>query len=123
MAEGSQVNSLASIFVDVPSTPWIDTAPGNKTKIIYHDKQTGFLTVITKLEPGAGIPDHVHADMEQTLVLEGSFQDHEGTCTAGNFVIRPKGSRHAPIAPNGCTMVVFFVKGSPHLLKLLGVKA
>ena len=77
------------------------------------------LTILTKLEPGAGIPEHVHEDLEQTLVLEGSLVDHEGACTAGNFVIRAKGSRHAPVAPNGCTMLVFFMKPTASLKKAL----
>ena len=34
--------------------------------------------------------------LEQTMVLEGSLVDDEGTCTAGNFVIRAKGSRCIP---------------------------
>ena len=49
------------------------------------------LTILAKLEPGAGIPAHVHEDLEQTFVLEGSLVDDEGECTAGNFVIRAQG--------------------------------
>ena len=62
---------------------------------------------------------HVHEDLEQTYVLEGSLVDDEGECTAGNFVIRAKGSRHAPTAPNGCTMLVFFLKPTEGLKKAL----
>ena len=68
---------------------------------------------------GAGIPAHVHEDLEQTFVLEGSLVDDEGECTAGNFVIRAKGSRHAPTAPKGCTMLVFFLKPTAGLKKAL----
>ncbi|HXS39192.1 MAG TPA: cupin domain-containing protein [Stellaceae bacterium] len=88
-------------------------------KVLYHDPATDMLTILTKLEPGAGIPEHVHEDLEQTLILEGSLEDHEGACTAGNFVIRAKGSRHAPVAPNGCTMLVFFMKPTASLKKAL----
>jgi anti-sigma factor ChrR (cupin superfamily) len=77
------------------------------------------LTILGKLEPGAGIPPHVHEDLEQTFVLEGSLVDNEGECTAGNFVIRAKGSHHAPTAPNGCTMLVFFLKPTVGLKKAL----
>jgi len=119
MAEGSSLGSLASRFVNIDSVPWIDTAPGNKMKVLYHDPATDMLTILTRLEPGAGIPEHIHEDLEQTLVLEGSLVDHEGACTAGNFVIRAKGSRHAPVAPNGCTMLVFFMKPTAALKKAL----
>jgi len=54
-------------------------------------------------------------------VLEGSLVDDEGECTAGNFVIRAKGSRHSPKAPNGCTMVVFFLKPTAVLKKALRI--
>jgi anti-sigma factor ChrR (cupin superfamily) len=77
------------------------------------------LTILARLEPGAGIPPHVHEDLEQTFVLEGSLVDDEGECTAGNFVIRAKGSSHAPTAPNGCTMLVFFLKPTAGLKQAL----
>ncbi len=79
----------------------------------------GKLIEVSQLSPGSGIPAHVHEDLEQTFVLEGSLVDDEGECTAGNFVIRAKGSRHAPTAPNGCTMLVFFLKPTAGLKKAL----
>jgi anti-sigma factor ChrR (cupin superfamily) len=119
MADGSSLGALASRFIKTESLPWIATAPGNKMKVIYHDPATDMLTILAKLEPGAGIPPHMHEDLEQTFVLEGSLVDDEGECTAGNFVIRAKGSRHAPTAPKGCTMLVFFLKPTAGLKKVL----
>jgi anti-sigma factor ChrR (cupin superfamily) len=119
MAEASSLAALASRFIETDSVPWIETGTGNKMKIIYHDPSTGMLTILARLEPGAGIPAHVHEDLEQTFVIEGSLLDDEGECTAGNFVIRAKGSRHAPTAPKGCTMLVFFLKPTAALQKLL----
>jgi anti-sigma factor ChrR (cupin superfamily) len=123
MAPDTILNSLASRFIEVEKEPWIQSGPGNKMKVLYHDPQTGLLTIISKLEPGAGIPEHTHEDLEQTLVLEGSLVDAEGACTAGNFVIRAKGSRHAPVAPNGCTMLVFFMKPTESLRRALTKRA
>ena len=119
MAEASSMAALASRFIETESVPWIETGPGNKMKVIYHDPSTGMLTILARLEPGAGIPAHVHEDLEQTFVIEGSLRDDEGECTAGNFVIRAKGSRHAPTAPKGCTMLVFFLKPTAGLQKML----
>ena len=113
------LGALASRFIDTDEVPWIETGPGNRMKVIYHDPSSGMLTILSKLEPGAGIPAHVHEDLEQTFVLEGSLVDAEGECTAGNFVIRAKGSRHAPTAPKGCTMLVFFLKPTAGLKKAL----
>lgn len=119
MTEASALDALKSRFIDTAALPWIETGPGNKMKVIYHDPATGMLTILSRLEPGCGIPAHVHEDLEQTFVLEGSLVDDEGECTAGNFVIRAKGSRHAPTAPNGCTMLVFFLKPTAGLQKAL----
>ena len=119
MAEASSLGALASRFIETEALPWIETAPGNKMKVIHHDPATGMLTILAKLAPGAGIPAHVHEDLEQTFVLEGSLLDDEGECTAGNFVIRAKGSRHSPTAPKGCTMLVFFLKPTAALQKAL----
>jgi anti-sigma factor ChrR (cupin superfamily) len=117
--EAASLSALASRFIDTDSVPWIETGPGNKMKVIYHDPVTDMLTILSKLEPGSGIPAHKHEDLEQTFVLEGSLVDAEGECTAGNFVIRAKGSHHAPTAPNGCTMLVFFMKPTAALKKVL----
>jgi anti-sigma factor ChrR (cupin superfamily) len=119
MVDTATLGALASRYINTDSVPWIETTPGNKMKVIYHDPETGMLTILARLEPGSGIPAHVHEDLEQTYVLEGSLVDDEGECTAGNFVIRAKGSRHAPIAPNGCTMLVFFLKPTAGLQKAL----
>jgi anti-sigma factor ChrR (cupin superfamily) len=118
MAE-ALLDALASRFIETDAVPWVETGPGNKMKVIYHDPSSGLLTILSRLEPGAGIPAHLHEDLEQTYVLEGSLLDDEGECIAGNFVIRAKGSRHAPTAPNGCTMLVFFLKPTAGLKKAL----
>ena len=122
MADVASLDAIASRFIETESLPWIETSPGSRMKVIYHDPATGMLTILAKLEPGAGIPQHTHEDLEQTFVLEGSLEDDEGACTAGNFVIRAKGSRHSPVAPNGCTMLVFFLKPTEALKKALLVR-
>ena len=119
MNDSSALKALASRFINTDEVPWVETNPGNKMKVIYHDPATGMLTILSRLSPGCGIPAHVHEDLEQTFVLEGSLVDDEGECTAGNFVIRAKGSRHAPTAPKGCTMLVFFLKPTEGLKRAL----
>jgi anti-sigma factor ChrR (cupin superfamily) len=119
MADAAVLGALASRFIETEAVPWIEMSPGNRMKVIYHDPDSDMLTIVSKLDPGAGIPAHVHEDLEQTFVLEGSLRDDEGECTAGNFVIRARGSRHAPTAPNGCTMLVFFLKPTAALKNAL----
>ncbi len=121
MAAESPLGALASRFIDTDSVAWIENGPGHKSKVIYYDPVTDLLTIMSKLAPGARIPAHTHEDLEQTYVLEGSLLDDEGECTAGNFVIRAKGSRHSPTAPKGCTMIVFFLKPTAVLKKALAI--
>src|ERR1700722_9872525 len=50
--------------------------------------ERGEMTCLLKLEPGAYIPFHKHPEIEQTLVLQGSVQDHEGIAMAGDYIWR-----------------------------------
>ena len=73
-----------------------------------------------KLEPGAGIPAHVHEDLEQTFVLEGwLLVNGEGRCTTGNFGIRAERKPPRADPARGCTMLVFFLKPTVGLKKAL----
>ena len=52
----AELGALASRFIDIDSLPWVDTAPGNEMKVLMHDAETGMLTLITRLQPGACVP-------------------------------------------------------------------
>ena len=43
-------------------------------------------------------------------MLEGSIVDEEGEARAGDYVWRPKGSRHIARSPEGALMLAFFLK-------------
>ncbi len=64
--------------------------------------------ILFETAPGTVIPEHVHGGVEWALMLEGSMEDDEGVCTAGNLVLRPAGSRHSPRTPNGAKYIGFF---------------
>jgi anti-sigma factor ChrR (cupin superfamily) len=101
---------LASRFVKVAALPWTKTRhPGIETKTLYSDPASGVMTVLTKIAPGAKLPDHEHVLVEQTWVLEGTLHCGEGVCKAGDFVWRPAGSRHeAWGGPQGCLALALF---------------
>jgi anti-sigma factor ChrR (cupin superfamily) len=101
---------LASRFVDVERLPWEKTAyPGIETKTLLVERETGLMTMLLRMAPGATLPDHEHVLIEQTYVLEGSLACGEGVCRAGEFVWRPAGSRHAAWAgPEGGLMLAMF---------------
>lgn len=101
---------LASRFVEVGRLPWQKTRfAGVEVKILLLDRDSGLLTALMRMAPGAKLPDHEHVLVEQTYVLEGSLVCGEGECKAGDFVWRPAGSRHeAWGGPAGGTMLAIF---------------
>lgn len=106
----SQLAPLASRFVDAASMPWEKTVyEGVEVKTLVIDPETGMLTQLLKMAPGAKLPDHEHVLIEQTYVMEGSLVCGEGECGAGHFVWRPSGSRHEAWAgPQGGVMIAMF---------------
>jgi anti-sigma factor ChrR (cupin superfamily) len=99
-----------SRFVDVFELPWEKTKfPGVESKTLLLDKESGLLTALIRMAPGARLPDHEHVQIEQTFMIEGTLVDEEGECTPGNFVWRPAGSRHEAHTPNGGLMLAMFL--------------
>ena len=77
---------------------------GCEMKPLYVDRDSGLLTVLLRMAPGAELPDHEHVFVEQTYMLEGRLVDKQGPETglsvgAGEYVARPAGSRHAAWCP------------------------
>jgi anti-sigma factor ChrR (cupin superfamily) len=100
----------AAHYLDVPNMPWEATKfPGIKIKVLYTD-DSGITTALFKLDPAAVVPLHEHTALEQTYVIEGSLEDHEGKCGPGQFVWRPAGNQHEAVAPNGAVLLGFFLK-------------
>jgi anti-sigma factor ChrR (cupin superfamily) len=100
----------ASRFVNVFDLPWEKTKfPGVEAKTLLLDKESGLVTALIRMAPGARLPDHEHVLIEQTFMIEGTLVDEEGACTAGNFVWRPAGSRHEARTPNGGLMLAMFL--------------
>ena len=75
-------------------------------KVLYEDAEKGEMTCLLKLEPGAYVPFHKHPEVEQSFVLEGSVEDHDGVATAGDYIWRKPGSQHdkAPCAHCSCAL-------------------
>ncbi len=106
----AQLPALASRLVEVDRLPWRDTpSPKIKMKILLEDRSSGLMTALFRWEPGAVLGDHEHVRIEQSFLLEGSIEDDEGECTAGNFVWRPAGSRHAARSRNGALVLAMFL--------------
>jgi anti-sigma factor ChrR (cupin superfamily) len=107
----SDIAPPPSKFVEVDKLPWTPTKyAGVDVKVLHEDKATGLFTALFRWAPGSVFPLHEHVDIEQTYVLEGSLEDEEGECAAGNFVWRPAGSRHLARAPRGALLIAMLLK-------------
>ena len=87
--------------------------PGCEVKRLLFDKESGLVTALIRLAPGAVLPDHEHVKIEQTYVIEGSLVDKEGPASGlavgpNEFVWREAGSRHVAWAPQGGLMLAMF---------------
>ena len=109
-AEG-ELKPRSSRYVDMNALPWRKTAfPGVEIKVLLEDKDSGLMTTITRMAPGAVLPLHEHVGVEQTYVLEGRLVDDEGQVKAGEYVWRPAGSTHVATAPEGALLLGMFLQ-------------
>jgi len=89
-------------------------------KVLYEDKEKGESTVLIKLEPGATLPYHRHPELEQAYVIEGSMYDHDGTCSAGEYVWRKAGSLHENHSDTGAVLLAVYRKQNIFVNKTTG---
>src|SRR5277367_5400039 len=108
-----QITLAAVTGVCLATAPGARAAEKVSIKVLYEDPERGEMTCLLKLEPGAHIPFHKHPEIEQTLVLEGSVEDHDGVATAGDYIWRKPGSLHDNTSPGGA--VLFAVYRKPNL--------
>lgn len=107
----ARLDAKSSRYVKQDDLPWRKTAfPGIEIKVLLEDKETGLMTSITRMAPGATLPLHEHVGVEQTYVLEGRLVDGEGEVKAGEYVWRPAGSRHVATAPEGALLLGMFLQ-------------
>ncbi|MEO8626703.1 MAG: cupin domain-containing protein [Betaproteobacteria bacterium] len=105
------LSASASRYVNVDALPWKPTAsPGIDIKVLMEDKDSGLLTALFRWAPGSQLGLHEHIDIEQTYILSGSLVDEEGEARTGDYVWRPKGSRHIARSPDGALILAFFLK-------------
>ena len=73
-----------SIYVKPQDMDWAPSQfPGIQIKVLYKNDEAGEPTCLLKWQPGARLPFHVHPEIEQSWVIEGSFSDHDGICRKG----------------------------------------
>ena len=97
--------------VDIDKVPWLKTRfPGIEAKTLMEQKESGLTTLLMRWAPGARLPAARARRDRADLRPLGSFSDHAGTCTAGNYVWRKAGSRHEAWTDEGCLVLALFLK-------------
>ena len=117
VAEKTTGRDLASHYVRSAELEWekMGSFGGVEMKVLYQDENSGLFTGLFRLSPGATIPLHEHTDVEQTFLLEGTFQDEDGVAQPGDFIWRPAGNRHTAYSPDGCVFLGIFQKPNKFL--------
>jgi len=84
--------------------------PGVSIRVLHTDEATGASAVLTRLEPGATIPEHHHTHADETVyVLDGDFVERGVSHGPGTFFAGKAGTRHGPHhSVNGCTVLTHF---------------
>ena len=82
-------------------------------KLLSHNKKTGAMTVLAKLDKGFRQPEHTHPVDADIMVLEGKLVDEKGNeITKGMYWFVPAGVGHGDPtidhAPEGCVVFVYF---------------
>lgn len=77
-------------------------------KVLFESPDGRHRTWLMKVEAGAFAPLHAHDDLEQVLVLEGSFYDQHRTYGPGDFVIRRAGEDHSAGSRDGAVILLVY---------------
>lgn len=93
--------ALNSIYVTADDKPWVEAYPGVEIKTLHEDPATQLKVSLMRYAPGAFVPRHAHTAVEHIYVLEGTVEDEDGACTAGNYALRVPGCIHSPGSREG----------------------
>lgn len=63
-------------------------------------------TALVRWQPGTEFHTHTHPGGEEIFVLDGVFEDEQGSYAKGSWLRNPPYSQHRPFSTNGCTILV-----------------
>ncbi|WP_306250137.1 ChrR family anti-sigma-E factor [Parvularcula sp. IMCC14364] len=73
---------------------------------------------LLRVAAGMTLPQHTHEGLELTLILKGSFSDHNGTCGVGDLSVADPATDHAPSVDRTGECICLAVTDAP--LRLTG---
>ena len=81
--------------------------PGQHWLPLNYEAESGSGNFLLRLDPGAQTRLHVHGDLEELLVLEGTLIENDGEAFGpGEFISYAPGSTHFSRSETGCLFMV-----------------
>lgn len=93
------------LSVDLADAQFAD-APGEGVSIAPLHNHGQEKVMLIKFQPGGVAKPHDHPGGEEVLVLDGTFEDENGSYPKGTWMRSPVGSHHAPFSTQGCLIYV-----------------
>lgn len=87
---------------------WLALADGVTRKELWQDDRRA--SYFYRLQPGASVPAHDHAQNEECMVLSGDVFLGDTLLRAGDYQLAPAGTRHGPVHSDVGS--VLFVRGA-----------
>ena len=86
---------------------WQDAGPGITCKLLATDTETGRVSMLVRLAPGAEYPPHTHAGVEELYMLEGDLMVDDKKLQAGDYLRSEPGSTDRRVwSQGGCAGVL-----------------
>jgi anti-sigma factor ChrR (cupin superfamily) len=97
----------ATFTVRAADGEWRPLAPGVTLKLLRHDTAAQRMTAYIRMEPGASLEPHDHAQTEECLILEGEIFIGRHRLGRGDAHVARAGTSHDCItSPRGALMLV-----------------
>ena len=86
---------------------WEEVAPGISCKLLATDAETGTVSMLVRLAPGANYPPHTHAGIEELHLLDGELWIDDRKLHPGDHSRAEPGTSDARVwSETGCTCVL-----------------
>ena len=94
-----------TVVIDTRSSDWLPGLVTGLQVLPLHAFGSEHVALV-RWAPGTRFQLHGHPGGEEIFVLDGVFQDEQGTYPAGSWLRNPNGSHHRPWSEAGCTIWV-----------------
>ena len=93
------------VRVDTRTAAWQAGARAGVSELPLYERGAERVRLV-RLAPGTRSPRHEHPGGEEILVLEGAYEDEQGSYGKGTWLRNPPGSSHEVSSREGCTLYV-----------------